>query len=79
MWETRDYRSDNSGGNWTSLNKGLCITEVEYLAARPEHDAWLIAGTQDNGTMRYEGSVVWDALSAGGALSSQEYTGDDGS
>lgn len=59
------YRSDNAGRSWTSLNKGLCITEVEYLAGHPEYEAWIIAGTQDNGTMRYEGSVVWPHVADG--------------
>jgi hypothetical protein len=53
------YRSPDAGGTWQSLNRGLAITEVEYLAAHPQYDAWLIGGTQDNGTMRYEGSACW--------------------
>jgi len=53
------YRSPNAGVNWHSVNKGLAITEFEYLAAHPQYDAWLIGGTQDNGTERYEGGEVW--------------------
>jgi photosystem II stability/assembly factor-like uncharacterized protein len=53
------YRSPDAGTMWESLNKGLCITEIEYLAQHPQYDAWLIAGTQDNGTLRYEGSEAW--------------------
>jgi photosystem II stability/assembly factor-like uncharacterized protein len=53
------YRSADGGTNWVSLNKGLCITEIEYMAQHPQHEAWLLAGTQDNGTMRYQGSDVW--------------------
>lgn len=53
------YRSPDRGVTWRSLNKGLCITEFEYLAAHPTYDAWLIGGTQDNGTERYEGGEVW--------------------
>ena len=53
------YRSPNAGRTWESLNKGLSITEYEFLADHPAHDAWLIAGTQDNGTLRYEGTEVW--------------------
>ena len=53
------YRSPDGGTTWQSLNKGLCITEFEYVAHHPQFEAWLIGGTQDNGTMRYEGSEVW--------------------
>lgn len=53
------YRSPDAGVTWQSLNKGLCITEIEFLAQHPQYEAWLIAGTQDNGTMRYQGEEVW--------------------
>jgi photosystem II stability/assembly factor-like uncharacterized protein len=53
------FRSPDAGASWQSLNKGLCITEVEFLARHPQFDAWLLAGTQDNGTMRYEGEEAW--------------------
>ena len=53
------YRSRDAGTSWASLNKGLNITEIEYLTQHPSHDAWLLAGTQDNGTIRYEGQQTW--------------------
>ena len=53
------YRSPDGGTTWKSLNKGLDITEFEYLAQHPQFDAWLLGGTQDNGTQRYEGEEVW--------------------
>ncbi|MEM9592903.1 MAG: hypothetical protein AAGD06_01480 [Acidobacteriota bacterium] len=53
------YRGDGGGDTWRSLNAGLCITEVEYLCQHPEHPAWLLAGTQDNGTLRYVGEPAW--------------------
>jgi len=59
------YRSPDAGTTWESLNKGLCITEVEYLAQHPQYDAWLIAGTQDNGTLRYEGREAWPQVAFG--------------
>src|SRR5262249_16928540 len=54
------FRSANSGATWTALNKGLGITEIEYLASDPNTWKWLMGGTQDNGTIRYTGSMVWD-------------------
>ena len=59
------YRSNNSGNNWTALNAGLGITEVEYLASDPNTATWLMAGTQDNGTIRYVGATTWEHIADG--------------
>jgi photosystem II stability/assembly factor-like uncharacterized protein len=53
------FFSPDRGDTWRAINKGLCITEFEYLAQHPQYDAWLIGGTQDNGTERYEGEEMW--------------------
>jgi photosystem II stability/assembly factor-like uncharacterized protein len=53
------YRSPNAGKTWKSLNRGLGITQIEFLTQHPKFEAWLLAGTQDNGTMRYQGDSVW--------------------
>jgi photosystem II stability/assembly factor-like uncharacterized protein len=53
------YTSADEGSSWRSLNRGLEITEFEFLAQHPQVDAWLIAGTQDNGTLRFEGNGLW--------------------
>jgi photosystem II stability/assembly factor-like uncharacterized protein len=68
------YRSPDSGTSWESLNKGLCITEIEFLAQHPEYDAWLLAGTQDNGTIRFEGQQTWYQVQDGdgGACAANE-------
>ncbi|MBV9764166.1 MAG: hypothetical protein JOZ48_04905 [Acidobacteriaceae bacterium] len=59
------FRTNDSGGHWESLNKGLCITQFEYLTHHPDYDAWLMGGTQDNGTLRYRGSEVWYQVAEG--------------
>jgi hypothetical protein len=59
------YRSANGGNTWTALNRGLGITEVEYLASDPNTWKWLMAGTQDNGTIRFTGPTVWDHIADG--------------
>jgi hypothetical protein len=59
------FRSANSGASWTALNKGLGISEIEYLGSDPNTWKWLMAGTQDNGTIRYTGSTVWDHIADG--------------
>jgi hypothetical protein len=59
------YRSANSGASWKALNKGLGITEIEYLASDPTTWKSLMAGTQDNGTLRTNGSTVWEHIADG--------------
>ena len=59
------YRSSNSGSTWKSLNKGLGICEIEYLACDPNTWEGLIAGTQDNGTIKHDGAGVWTHIADG--------------
>jgi photosystem II stability/assembly factor-like uncharacterized protein len=59
------FKSPDGGDSWNSLNKGLCITHFEYIAQHPQYDAWLLGGTQDNGTLRYEGGEVWYQVAVG--------------
>jgi hypothetical protein len=54
------YRSPNRGINWTPLNNGLVITEIEYLAQDFGTVRYILGGTQDNGSVRYTGSSVWE-------------------
>lgn len=73
------YRSPDAGTTWDSLNRGLNICEFQYMAQHPLYDAWLIGGTQDNGTMRYEGGDVWYHVADGdggdcGVNASSPYT-----
>ena len=62
------YRSANASANpvvWSPRNDGLGITEIEYLASDPNTWQWLMAGTQDNGTIRFTGSTVWQQIAQG--------------
>jgi hypothetical protein len=59
------FRSASSGASWKALNSGLAITEIEYLAGDPATWKWLIAGTQDNGTLVFAGSPTWDHAADG--------------
>ena len=59
------FFSNNRGINWTSLNPGLGITEVEYMAQDFGRSRWLIAGTQDNGSIRYTGNAQWEHVQDG--------------
>jgi photosystem II stability/assembly factor-like uncharacterized protein len=50
------YKSLNGGDNWDdSINKGLSITQFEFMEQDPKDEKRIIAGTQDNGTVIYEG------------------------
>ncbi|HFD16546.1 MAG TPA: hypothetical protein ENJ38_09615 [Rhodospirillales bacterium] len=59
------YRSPDRGNRWESLNDGLYITEIEYIAHDPGSALWLLGGTQDNGSIRWRGSPVWDHVADG--------------
>ncbi len=59
------FFSANRGINWVSLNAGLGITEIEYMAQDFGRSRWLIAGTQDNGTIRYTGNAQWEHVQDG--------------
>ncbi len=59
------YRSPDGGTTWKSLNDGLNITEIEFIAQHPQFEAWLLTGTQDNGTLRYQGDTVWHHVGDG--------------
>jgi hypothetical protein len=59
------YQSTNRGVNWTHRNNGLVISEFEYLAHDYGSARWLIGGTQDNGTERWQGSPVWEHVADG--------------
>lgn len=59
------FRSPDGGASWQSLNAGLAISEVEYLTQRPDEPTWILAGLQDNGTVRREGAGEWAQVGLG--------------
>jgi photosystem II stability/assembly factor-like uncharacterized protein len=59
------FRSPDCGATWKPLNKGLGISELEYLAGDPSTWKWLMAGTQDNGTLSFSGSPKWTHIADG--------------
>ena len=45
------YKSTDGGATWSDLiNEGLAITQFEFIGQHPTSDAYVIGGTQDNGT-----------------------------
>jgi hypothetical protein len=59
------FRSPDGGTSWASLNPGLAITEFEFLAHLESQNAWVIGGTQDNGTLSDSGAGTWDQVALG--------------
>ena len=55
------FQSTASGANGTFINKniGIAITEMTYLAQRPDMDSVIIGGSQDNGSVRFWGEPAW--------------------
>ena len=54
------YRSNDAGNSWDDrINKGLCITQFEFMDQASSSDKKILAGTQDNGTVRYDGSPTF--------------------
>jgi photosystem II stability/assembly factor-like uncharacterized protein len=54
------YRTDDGGATWTDrINKGICITQFEFLDMHPSEPAYAFSGTQDNGTNQYRTSEVF--------------------
>jgi len=62
------YKSPDAGMSWDSLNHDLQITEFQSLTASP-NTATVIGGTQDNGTLRWIGSRVWQHIDGGDSAS----------
>jgi photosystem II stability/assembly factor-like uncharacterized protein len=59
------FTSKDSGATWKALNAGLAISEIEYLAGDPATWKWMMAGTQDNGTIAFTGTPVWTHIADG--------------
>jgi hypothetical protein len=71
------FRSPDRGDSWVSLNRGLAITEFEFLMQLEADPTWIIGGTQDNGTLGRAGLQVWNqiALGDGGTCGTDESNG----
>jgi photosystem II stability/assembly factor-like uncharacterized protein len=64
LWAGSDggiYRSTDGGVTWDdSVNKGLCLAQMEFIDQHPTSPAVVFGGTQDNGTEQYRGTVVFN-------------------
>jgi len=74
VWSGNDggiFSSTNNGASWASHNAGLYLTQIYPGASlHPTNPDFALAGTQDNGTVRFAGSLTWDRILGGdGAFS----------
>jgi len=54
------YKSIDGGATWSdSINRGMTITQFEFLDQNPFSDAVVFGGTQDNGTEAYRNSEIF--------------------
>jgi len=54
------YTSTDAGATWSdAINRGLCITQCEFMDQHPASDAVIFIGTQDNGTEQFRNSPVF--------------------
>jgi hypothetical protein len=51
--------------SFVARNTGIASLEVGYIAGNPDNDVEVLAGTQDNGTIRRIGASVWKVHSLG--------------
>ena len=56
------YRSSNRGDNWAKRSDGLVITEFYDIGIGPGWPILVGGGTQDNGTLKTNGSLYWDFI-----------------
>src|SRR5207253_8542648 len=62
------WRLDNpSVGSiqWTDLNGNLQITQFTGIALHPTNPNIALGGSQDNGTVKYNGSLAWSTVLGG--------------
>lgn len=54
------YKSTDGGMTWSdSINRGLCIAQLEFMEQHPTSNAVVFTGTQDNGTEQFRNSPVF--------------------
>lgn len=57
IYKSSDHAAE---GTWSFIGGGIANAEMYDIAVAPTQPGRLIAGTQDNGIIQYNGSVTWD-------------------
>ncbi|MEO6223702.1 MAG: hypothetical protein ABIP90_10655 [Vicinamibacterales bacterium] len=59
------YKGTTTGNTLTVLHQALPITEFYSVSAHPSNPLLMAGGTQDNGTLVYQGNVGWSLITGG--------------
>jgi photosystem II stability/assembly factor-like uncharacterized protein len=75
-------RTVNAGSStWNDLNHGLSTTQMYTVAVHPTDSMFMIAGTQDNGSVAFMGTPDWPQVEGGDggpvAIASPSWTNPD--
>jgi photosystem II stability/assembly factor-like uncharacterized protein len=62
------WLSTDGGITWAHRNRGLQTLQLYSAAQHPQYESVMLAGTQDNGVVRYEGTGAWRESNGGDAF-----------
>jgi photosystem II stability/assembly factor-like uncharacterized protein len=62
------FKSNDGGSTWASLNKGLAITQFYSAGLNRSGSFQFVAGAQDNGNMKYDGTTFSIVTGADGQI-----------
>jgi photosystem II stability/assembly factor-like uncharacterized protein len=62
------YKTTNLGNSWEDISDGLQITQNYKIGISQTNPNLLLAGTQDNGTLRANNEFDWDAVRGGDGM-----------
>ena len=68
LWLGNDggvWYTDDGGQHWTNCNATLSLGQIYTNALHPTNAGFMLGGSQDNGTGRYEGLDAWPQVNAG--------------
>ncbi len=68
LWVASDggvWKTTTSGAAWVNLNHGLAITQFYTVGTHPTDANFLVAGTQDNGSLQFQGAPAWPQVIGG--------------
>ncbi|MFQ5636748.1 MAG: WD40/YVTN/BNR-like repeat-containing protein, partial [bacterium] len=69
------YKSFNAGSTWLDINDGLTTMQFYAMGSDANDANKAFGGTQDNGTNRHDGSLLWDHVMGGdGGECNVDYT-----
>lgn len=68
LWVASDggvWKTTTSGASWMNLNQGLSITQFYTVGTHLTDPNFLVAGTQDNGSLQFQGAQAWPQVIGG--------------